>query len=142
MRLALKLRGTDGSGRKFEEMTTTENVSAAGFLCNCMSALVKGAIVEVTLSGGSERYVGRVRRQRFTREWISAALHAFLLRQDSAHGRPTTQARCHAPVSYSSCLIHPVMVETRNLPVLAHLYLFELYKISDDSPTVNTTRTF
>jgi hypothetical protein len=59
MRLALKLRGTNASGRKFEEMTTTEDVSARGFLCNCMSALVKDAIVEVTLSGGSERYVGR-----------------------------------------------------------------------------------
>jgi hypothetical protein len=62
MRLALKLRGSDASGRKFEKMTTTENVSAAGFLCNCMSALVKDTIVEVTLSsGGSERYVGRAR---------------------------------------------------------------------------------
>ena len=73
MRLALKLRGTDASGRKFEEMTTTENVSAAGFLCNCMSALVKGAIVEVTLSsGGSERYVGRaqvVRKESSGTPW-------------------------------------------------------------------------
>ncbi len=32
MRLALKLRGTDASGRKFEEMTTTENVSAGFFV--------------------------------------------------------------------------------------------------------------
>jgi DNA-binding response OmpR family regulator len=72
MRLALKLRGSDASGRKFEEMTTTENVSAAGFLCNCMSALVKGTIVEVTLSGGSERYVGRaqvVRKESSGTPW-------------------------------------------------------------------------
>jgi len=73
MRLALRLRGTDASGRKFEEMTTTENVSAAGFLCNCMSALVKGAIIEVTLSsGGSERYVGRalvVRKESSGTPW-------------------------------------------------------------------------
>ena len=72
MRLALKLQGTDASGRKFEEMTTTENVSAAGFLCNCMSALVKGTIVEVTLSGGSERYVGRaqvVRKESSGTPW-------------------------------------------------------------------------
>ena len=73
MRLALKLQGTDASGRKFEEMTTTENVSAAGFLCNCMSALVKGAIIEVTLSsGGSERYVGRaqvVRKESSGTPW-------------------------------------------------------------------------
>ena len=73
MRLALKLRGSDASGRKFKEMTTTENVSTAGFLCNCMSALVKGTIVEVTLSsGGSERYVGRaqvVRKESSGTPW-------------------------------------------------------------------------
>jgi DNA-binding response OmpR family regulator len=59
MRLAIKLAGTDTSGREFEERTITENVSASGFLCNCMSALAKGMIVEVTLSGGSERYAGQ-----------------------------------------------------------------------------------
>ena len=73
MRLALKLRRTHASGRKFEEMTTTENVSAAGFLCNCMSALVKGAIVEVSLSSvGGERYVGRaqvVRKESSGTPW-------------------------------------------------------------------------
>jgi DNA-binding response OmpR family regulator len=73
MRLALKLRGTHASGRKFEEMTTTENVSAAGFLCNCMSAVVKGAIVEVSLSSvGGERYVGRaqvVRKESSGAPW-------------------------------------------------------------------------
>jgi DNA-binding response OmpR family regulator len=59
MRLALKLGWDDASGRKFEEMTTTENVSAAGFLCNCMAAMAKDTIVKVTLSGGSERYPGQ-----------------------------------------------------------------------------------
>ena len=73
MRLALKLQGTDASGRKFEEMTTTENVSVGGFLCNCMSALVKDAIVEVTLSSGcGERYIGRaqvVRKESSGTPW-------------------------------------------------------------------------
>jgi hypothetical protein len=44
----------------------------AGFLCNCMSALLKGAIVEVTLSSGSERYVGRaevVRKESSGTPW-------------------------------------------------------------------------
>jgi hypothetical protein len=54
-------------------MTTTENVSAAGFLYNCMSALVNDTIVEVTLSsGGSERYVGRaqvVRKESSGTPW-------------------------------------------------------------------------
>ena len=61
MRLSLKLEGTNASGRKFEERIITENVSATGFLCNCMSALAKDTIVKVTLSGDSERYAGQAR---------------------------------------------------------------------------------
>ena len=35
MRVLLKLRGTDANGKAFDESSTTENVSAGGFLCNC-----------------------------------------------------------------------------------------------------------
>jgi DNA-binding response OmpR family regulator len=60
MRVSLKLRGTDASGNPFEESTTTENVSAGGFLCNCLASLVKDAPLEVFLiSGGVERHAGR-----------------------------------------------------------------------------------
>jgi DNA-binding response OmpR family regulator len=72
MRLALKLGWDDASGRKFEEMTTTENVSTAGFLCNCMSALAKNTIVKVTLRGGSEGYSGQaqvVREESSSTPW-------------------------------------------------------------------------
>src|SRR5262249_4636085 len=34
MKLVLKVKGTDEHGRTFEQLTTTENVSAGGFLCN------------------------------------------------------------------------------------------------------------
>ncbi len=62
MRVVLKLRGTDANGKSFEEATTTDNVSAAGFLCNCAVPLVKGAPVDVFLtSGGTERHAGRAR---------------------------------------------------------------------------------
>jgi DNA-binding response OmpR family regulator len=61
MRLTLRLRGTDASGKAFEEITTTENVSTEGFMCNCMSSLVKDAIVEVILSSRGEHYVGQAR---------------------------------------------------------------------------------
>ncbi len=61
MRIALKLRGTDASGRQFEEITSTDNVSAGGFLCNCMSSLLKDTIVDVILASGAERFVGRAR---------------------------------------------------------------------------------
>lgn len=60
MRVVLSLRGSDAGGKSFSEATSTENVSANGFLCNCSAALVKGARVEVFLtSGGHERYAGR-----------------------------------------------------------------------------------
>jgi DNA-binding response OmpR family regulator len=60
MRVLLKLRGNDADGKAFDESTTTENVSAGGFLCNCTQTLVKGAAVNVFLtSAGAERHAGR-----------------------------------------------------------------------------------
>ena len=60
MRVILDLRGRDANGKQFSEATTTENVSAGGFLCNCSAALAKGASVDVFLtSGGHERFAGR-----------------------------------------------------------------------------------
>jgi hypothetical protein len=56
-----RLRGTEPSGKAFEEITTTENVIAEGFMCNCMFSLVKGSIVEVILSSRGEHYVGQAR---------------------------------------------------------------------------------
>lgn len=62
MRVLLKLRGTDANGKPFDESTTTDNVSAGGFLCPCTVPLVKGTQVEVFLtSGGAERHAGRAR---------------------------------------------------------------------------------
>ena len=61
MRLDIKLKGMDASGRAFEEKTTTENVSAEGFMCSSMSSLVKDAIIEVSLITGGEHYAGRAR---------------------------------------------------------------------------------
>jgi len=62
MKLVLKLKGTDAAERSFEQLTTTENVSAGGFLCSMTLALATHASFEVFLSGaGHEQYVGRVR---------------------------------------------------------------------------------
>jgi len=73
MRMVLKLRGADATGKQFDEAATTENVSAGGFLCNCMATLTKGATVEVFLtSGGQERFAGRakvVRRESPGSPW-------------------------------------------------------------------------
>jgi hypothetical protein len=65
MRVLLKLRGADADGKHFEEATTTENVSAGGFLAICTASLVKGSPIEVFLaSGGQERYAGRAQAVR------------------------------------------------------------------------------
>jgi DNA-binding response OmpR family regulator len=61
MRVALKLRGTDAIGNRFEELTSTEDVSAGGFLCHCTAGLAKGAVVDVFLAAGTERFAGRAR---------------------------------------------------------------------------------
>ncbi len=64
MRLILRLSGTDANGAHFDELTTTENVSAGGFLCGCKATLVKDATVDVFISGEHERFVGHARVAR------------------------------------------------------------------------------
>jgi hypothetical protein len=61
MHIGLTLRGTDATGKRIEELTTTENASAGGFLCNCVASWVHGTTVEVFLSSGTERFVGKAR---------------------------------------------------------------------------------
>ncbi len=61
MKMVLKLKGTDQSGRSFEQLTTTENVSAGGFLSPLPIALPENATLQVFLSGaGGDRYAGKV----------------------------------------------------------------------------------
>jgi response regulator RpfG family c-di-GMP phosphodiesterase len=65
MKLILKLKGVDQAGRSFEQLTSTENVSAGGFLCNLTLSLPKDAILNVFVSGkGEDRYVGLARSVR------------------------------------------------------------------------------
>jgi len=65
MKLILKLKGTDTHQRSFEQLTTTENVSASGFLCTLSLALSTHSSVQVYLSGaGHDRFVGCARMVR------------------------------------------------------------------------------
>jgi len=64
MRVTLKLRGIDALGKRFEEVTATDNVSAGGFLCNSTTTMREGTMVEVFLTGDSERFVGKARMVR------------------------------------------------------------------------------
>ncbi len=62
MKVILKLKGTDSSQRSFEQLTTTENVSAGGFLCVLGLSLAPYSPCQVFLSAaGHDRYVGNVR---------------------------------------------------------------------------------
>jgi CheY-like chemotaxis protein len=72
MRLILKLKGKDGSGKDFEASGVTENASQGGFLCACTAVLTKGTVVEVFLSGERDQYAGRavvVRRESPGAPW-------------------------------------------------------------------------
>lgn len=65
MHLTLKLKGMDASNRTFEQLVTTENVSAGGFLCNLPLALSPDSLFEVFLCGnGHDRFVGKVKTVR------------------------------------------------------------------------------
>jgi CheY-like chemotaxis protein len=63
MKVTIRLRGTDARGKHFEELTSTENVSADGFLSQCAVTLTKNSLVEVFLVQGSNgsQYAGRAR---------------------------------------------------------------------------------
>lgn len=62
MNLTLKLKGSDEAQRSFEQLTTTENVSAGGFLCPLPISLSKDSSLQVFLSaGGRDQYAGKVR---------------------------------------------------------------------------------
>ncbi len=78
MKVVLKLRGADARGQTFEEMTSTENVSVSGFLCQCTASLTKGMIVEVFLAGKIEKYAGRaivVRQEAPDTPWQKYGFH-------------------------------------------------------------------
>jgi DNA-binding response OmpR family regulator len=61
LRVMVKLRGTDANGQAFEETSTTDNVSAGGFLCGCSTPLIKDRVVEVYLLSGQEAFAGKAR---------------------------------------------------------------------------------
>src|SRR5205823_1528784 len=53
MNAIVKLKGVDASQRTFEQLSTTDNVSAGGFLCTLSLTLPAGSLLEVFLSGAS-----------------------------------------------------------------------------------------
>jgi DNA-binding response OmpR family regulator len=79
MKLILKLKGKDASGRSFEQLTTTENVSATGFLCALSLVLGAESSFQVFLSGPEgDHFAGSVkvvRREAPDTPWQRYAFH-------------------------------------------------------------------
>jgi CheY-like chemotaxis protein len=64
LRLPIKLRSSEASGKPFEEETVTENVGLSSFLCGCTALVPKNLIVQVFLRSGGEQLVGKARMVR------------------------------------------------------------------------------
>jgi DNA-binding response OmpR family regulator len=78
LRVPLKLHGSNGDGKEFDEGATTENVSLSGFMCTCGTALQKDSVVDVFLShNGRRQHVGRARCLRSDAREGEAPQYAF-----------------------------------------------------------------
>jgi DNA-binding response OmpR family regulator len=73
MQVLLKLIGAGADGKSWQEIVTTENISASGFLCPCMRVLTKATTADVFLAGSvDDVFVGQarvVRRESSDRLW-------------------------------------------------------------------------
>lgn len=60
LKVVLKLAGTAKTGKQFEMLTATDDVSIGGFLCRCPAPVEKGTVVEVYLiSRGDDTFAGK-----------------------------------------------------------------------------------
>ncbi len=85
LRVILKLKGTDAAGKVFELLTSTDGVSASGFLCGCAATLQNDSVVEVFVVGEKEHYVGQARAVRA--EWHDTPFPRYLFRFVEKQGR-------------------------------------------------------
>ncbi len=85
MHLIIKLKGTDARQRSFEQLTTTENVSAGGFLCPFPVELAEASKLQVFLTGaGHDQYVGTVSVVRREAEGTPWQRYAFQFTEKTA----------------------------------------------------------
>lgn len=61
IRVGLRLQGTDGSGKEFSELVSTESANPEGFQFTSPRDLTEGALLDVFLTGATERHVGNAR---------------------------------------------------------------------------------
>jgi DNA-binding response OmpR family regulator len=67
LRVTLRIKGATAQGEAFELLTSTENVSAHGFLAACNTALKTGSIVEAFIMAAGQHPVAKARVVRI--EW-------------------------------------------------------------------------
>ena len=78
LKVILKLKGIDAAGKVFEFVTTTDGVSASGFLCVSAAVLQKGSVAEIFIVGEKEQYVGQACAVRI--EWHDTPYPRYLFR--------------------------------------------------------------
>ncbi|MBI1741353.1 MAG: response regulator [Acidobacteriales bacterium] len=61
IRIGLRLHGTDGRGEQFTELVATESASPEGFQFTSPRDFADGSVVDVFLTGSTERHVGHAR---------------------------------------------------------------------------------
>lgn len=76
-KVTLKLVAQDENNNPKVEMVTTENISAGGFLCASLAAMLKGVVLDVYLSGQEERYVGKARVVRIEKSGTPGQKYGF-----------------------------------------------------------------
>jgi CheY-like chemotaxis protein len=82
MRVAVKLQGTDATGKQFIELAETDCVSRAGFHCVSTKQLTEGSPVKVFLTGTKERYIGLARVVKQTLSGLQHRRYQFDFEQD------------------------------------------------------------
>lgn len=61
IRVGLRIQGTDGQGEQFSELVSTDSANPEGFQFTSSRDFAKGAILDVFLTGATERHVGHAR---------------------------------------------------------------------------------
>ena len=77
LRVMLRIRGTTPTGKPFEMVSATENVSVHGFFCSGSASIQPGTIVDVFLIPAGQRLCGRARMVRAERPGTPAQGYGF-----------------------------------------------------------------
>lgn len=83
LRAPIVLRGVDASGKEFDLLTHTDNVSKSGFLCTCPHKLDTDSLVKVFLVNEARDYAGLAHAIRVEWEGTPGQRYAFRFTEKS-----------------------------------------------------------